>query len=45
MTKIDTEALEEKPPLFKKWSNVYIFVIAYLILLISFFYFLTNYFA
>jgi hypothetical protein len=45
MIETNTETVEEKPPFFNKWANVYIFVISYLILLIGFFFYLTNYFA
>jgi hypothetical protein len=36
---------KEKIPLFKTWTQWYVFVIAFLVLLIVSFYFLTKYFA
>jgi len=39
------EEQKEKIPLFKTWTQWYVFVIAFLVLLIVSFYFLTKYFA
>jgi hypothetical protein len=34
---------DEKPPILKKWSNVYLLVIVVLVLMIIFLYAFTNY--
>ncbi|HMH21111.1 MAG TPA: hypothetical protein VK563_05020 [Puia sp.] len=36
---------EDKSPLFPRWSYWYALVIGFLLVIIAFFYFLTNYFA
>jgi hypothetical protein len=33
---------EDKPPIFKSWKGLYIFVIAHLLLLVAVFYILTK---
>lgn len=38
------EAEEEKPPVFKSWNKLYIFVLAQTAILILFFYIFTRFF-